>query len=209
MPEDRERETMDDGHDDGNIPGLPPFPEGMPEEMKQQLREAHENGGLGGLLLGAILGRLMDDPDENMRKSLRRAMDLSPEETNKSLRFAVATAVREDGSELLLSSALLQDDNDKGALAESRDFLQKIVRPILRPGEGARVRIVDLGIGAMIERASDSWNLAEFEEHVLLMQADSEFEARVRKFEECQDCEVEDCDDRITECPTRDDEPAE
>jgi hypothetical protein len=209
MPE----ETMmrEDGHetheDDGNIPGLPPFPEGMPEEMKQQLREAHENGGgLGAMILGAILGRARRDPNEEMREGVRRALDASPDEATVNLRFSITSAVRADGTEILLSSAQLQDHDEEKALVETRDFLQAIVAPVLRPGEGVRVRMLDLTLGQMVERASQTWDLPAFEEHVLLMQADSEHEARVRKFEECQDCGVEDCDRRITERPTRDDE---
>lgn len=198
----------------GHIPGLPPFPDEMPEEMRRQIREAHASGGgLGALLAGAILGRVLrPDPDEEMRQGLRGALDRSADETPPpNLRFAIATAVRADGTELLLSSAQLQDDNGAKSLAETRDFLQTIVRPILKQGETARVRVLDLSFGQMVERAEETWNLPEFEEHVLIMQADSEHEARMAKFEQCQDCEVEDCGSRVTERPVRDsaDEPAE
>ena len=200
----REMDTEHDG-----IPGMPPFPDDMPEELRQQFREAHARGGLGAMLLGAlVMGR--PDPDEEMRQGVRRAMDLTPDETPvMGLRFALSTAVRTDGSEIMLASALLNNDNDEDAMVEARDFLQKIVVPVLRPGEGVRVRMLDFSLGTMVECATKTYTLPEFEEHVLLMQADSEHEARVAKFEECEDCDDEDCDRRITERPTREGEPAE
>ena len=202
--------AMNETHeDDGNIPGLPPFPDDMPEELRQRLREAHEGGGIGGLIMGALASQLLRDPNEEMRQGVRRALDADPSETDRSLRFSVATAVREDGTEVLLSSAQLQDHDEEKALVETRDFLREIVRPILRPGEGVRVRMFDLTVGQMVERATQTFDFPAFEEHVLLMQANSEHEARVAKFEECEDCDDEDCDRRITERPTREGEPAE
>ena len=188
----------------GNIPGMPPFPDDMPEELREQLRQAHASGGsaLGSLLAGALLGRARPDPDEGMRQGIRGAMDADPEETKpRPLRFAISTVVRTDGSEMLLSSAQLQEGSEDKALAETRDFLQVIVRPILKKGETARVRLLDLSFGHMVERAEENWDLPEFEEHVLMLQADSEHEARVAKFEQCEDCEVEGCESRITERP--------
>ena len=192
----------------GNIPGMPPFPDSMPEELREQLRQAHANGegGLTGLLVRELLGRMTrPDPDEEMRQGIRGAMDADPEETKpRPLRFAISTVVRTDGSEMLLSSAQLQEGSEDKALAETRDFLQVIVRPILKKGETARVRLLDLSFGHMVERAEENWTLPEFEEHVLMLQADSEHEARVAKFEQCEDCEVEGCESRITERPTDD-----
>jgi len=210
MPDETTRENgPETREDDGNIPGLPPFPDDMPEELKARLRKAHEGGGIGGLIMSALADRLLRDPNEEMRRGVRAALDADPAETNRSLRFSVATAVREDGTEVLLSSAQLQEHDEEKALVETRDFLQEIVRPILLPGEGVRVRMFDLTVGQMVERSSQTWDLPAFEEHVLLMQADAEHEARVAKFEECQDCDDEDCDRRITERPERDGEPAE
>lgn len=194
-------------HSSEGLPGLPPFPDDMPEDMRQCLREAHENGDLGKLLLAAL--QHVMDPDEQLRQNVRRVLDANPDDIpTMTQKFGVTSGVRADGSEILFSFVRLSE-NEQEAKVEARDFLQKIVRPVLVPGEKAMFRVVELTFWQMIEHASETYTLPEFEEHVLLMQVDSEHEARVAKYEACQECETEDCKDRVTEPPTRDDEPPE